>query len=78
MERNSVTNTEIVAAIRAAAASLVNAAGAAESGDLAASEISIEDALFRTQSLLARIREAQLSGTPASGLPPEAGGDAQN
>ena len=51
---------ELIAEIHAAAASLVTAAAAAENGDLAAAEIGIEDALFRTESLLGRIRQAQV------------------
>ena len=50
---------ELVAEIRAAAASLMTAAGAASNGDLAAVEIGIEDALFRAESLLVRVRKAQ-------------------
>lgn len=64
-----MTNNEMVAEIRAAAASLVTAAGAAENGDLAAAEIGIEDALFRTQSLLSRIRHAQSSAEPENEPP---------
>jgi hypothetical protein len=48
---------ELVAEIRAAAASRVTSAGAAENGDLAAVEIGIVDALFRVQSVLSRRAE---------------------
>lgn len=54
-----MTINELVAELRAAASSLVTAAAAAENGDLAAAEIGVEDALFRTQSLLDRLRQAQ-------------------
>lgn len=50
---------EMVAEIRAAAESLATAAAAAENEDLAAAEIGIEDALFRGQSLLNRMRQKQ-------------------
>jgi hypothetical protein len=36
-------------------------------GDLSAAEIGIEDALFRTQSLLARVRQTQVEAGP---MPP--------
>lgn len=52
---------ELIAEIRAAAASLITAAGAAENGDITAAEISIEDALFRAESLLSRIRKYEFS-----------------
>jgi len=55
---------ELVAEIRAAAASLVTAAAAAENGDLAAAEIGVEDALFRAESLLGRIRTMQAEPQP--------------
>ncbi len=67
-----MSNYEIIAEIRAAAASLVTAAGAAENGDFAAAEIGIEDALFRAQSLLSRIRHVQ-SSDGAEKTPPAAG-----
>jgi hypothetical protein len=54
---------EMIAEIRAAAASLVTAAGAAENGDIAAAEIGIEDALFRAESLLSRIRQGEFTVT---------------
>jgi hypothetical protein len=47
---------EMIAEIHAAASSLVTAAAAAENGYLAAAEIGIEDALFRTESLLTAMR----------------------
>jgi hypothetical protein len=56
---------ELVGEMRAAAASLVTAAGAAEHGDLAAAEIGVEDALFRVQSLLGRLRQAQIDAEVA-------------
>ena len=62
-------NLELVAEIRAAAASLVTAAGAAEIGDLAATEIGIEDALFRVEGLLGRVRQMQLA-PPVDPTPP--------
>lgn len=54
-------SAELVAEMKAAAASLVTAAAAAENGDLAAAEIGLEDAMFRTQSLMARIQQVQLA-----------------
>jgi hypothetical protein len=63
---------EMVAEIRAAAASLITAAGAAENGDIAAAEIGIEDALFRSESLLSRIRQGEFTVTvepPPGGAP---------
>ncbi len=54
-----MSNDELVAEIRAAAASLTTAAAAAQNGDFTAAEIGVEDALFRTQSLLARVQQAQ-------------------
>jgi hypothetical protein len=63
---------EMVAEIRAAAASLITAAGAAENGDIAAAEIGIEDALFRSESLLSRIRQGEFTDTvepPPGGAP---------
>ena len=61
---------EMIAEIRAAAASLITAAGAAENGDIAAAEIGIEDALFRSESLLSRIRQGEFTVTVE---PPPAG-----
>ena len=52
---------ELVAEIRAAASSLITAAAATENGDLAAAEIGVEDALFRVESLLGRLRQALLN-----------------
>lgn len=52
--------SEFIEEMKAASASLVTAAGAAETGDLAAAEIGVENALFRVQSLLGRIRQAQI------------------
>jgi hypothetical protein len=57
-------NEELVAEIRAAAASLVTSAGAAENGELAAAEIGIEDALFRVQSVLSRVQSILTSPPP--------------
>jgi hypothetical protein len=62
---------EMIAEIHAAASSLVTAAAAAENGDLAAAEIGIEDALFRAESLLSRIRQAQALGDGRSRAPPD-------
>ena len=56
--RAQMTHQELVAEIRAAASSLVTAAAATEHGDLAAAEIGVEDALFRVESLLGRLRQA--------------------
>ena len=47
---------ELVAEIRTAASTLSTAADAAQSGDLAATAIAIEDVLFRVESILSRIR----------------------
>lgn len=60
-----MSKEELVAEIRAAASSLV-AAAAAENGDLSAAEIGVEDALFRTQSLLPRIQQAHIQAEVAS------------
>jgi len=54
-----MSKEELVAEIRAAAASLTMAAAAAQRGDYTAAEIILEDALFRTQSLMGRVQEAQ-------------------
>ena len=62
---------EMIAEIHAAASSLVTAAAAAENGDLAAAEIGIEDALFRTESLLSRIRQVQAASGNQSLAPPD-------
>lgn len=70
-----MANNEIVAEIRAAAASLVTAAGAAENGDFVAAEIRIEDALFRAQSLLSRIRQVPSSDQVQSRTPPGDAGE---
>lgn len=69
LEKNPMSNEELIAEIRAAAASLVTAAAAAETGDFAAAEIGVEDALFRAQSLLGRVQQAQQmqSATPSAG-----------
>ena len=53
---------DMMAEIRAAAASLITAAGAAENGDLAAAEIGIEDALFRSESLLESLKAGGIYG----------------
>lgn len=69
-----MSNAELVAEIRAAAASLKTAAGAAEVGDFAAAQIGIEDALFRAHSLLRRVQQIQVatSGNPSgSGREPD-------
>ena len=59
---------ELVAEIRTAASTLSTAADAAQSGDLAATAIAIEDVLFRVESILSRIRlmkpPADQGGTP--------------
>ena len=67
--------SELAAEIRAAASSLVTAAAAVENGDFAAAENGVEDALFRTESLLSRLRQTQLEAqvappptTPGSGV----------
>jgi hypothetical protein len=52
---------ELAAEMRAAASSLVTAAGATENGDLVAAIIGAEDALFRVESLLARLRQAEIT-----------------
>ena len=64
-----MSNEELVAEMRAAAASLTTAAAAAQNGDFAAAEIGVEDALFRAQSLIARIQQAAQaqSGSHSSG-----------
>ncbi len=54
---------ELSAEIRAAAASLLTAAAAAENGDVTEAEIGVEDALFRVQSILPRI-QAVATATP--------------
>lgn len=62
---------EMIAEIHAAASSLVTAAAAAENGDLTAAEIGIEDALFRTESLLSRIRQIEAPGDDRPRAPPD-------
>jgi hypothetical protein len=57
---STTESDELVAEMKAAAASLVTAAAAAENGDFAAAEIGLEDAMFRTQHLMARIQQVQL------------------
>lgn len=52
---------ELVGEMKAAAATLITAAAAVENGDLATAEIGVEDAVFRVQSLLGRLRQVQLS-----------------
>ncbi len=59
-----MSKEELVAEMRAAAASLTMAAAAAEAGDYTAAEISVEDALFRAQSLMGRVQEAQQAQAP--------------
>jgi len=58
---SNAESVELVAEMKAAAASLVTAAAAAENGDFAAAEIGLEDAMFRTQHLMARIQQVQLA-----------------
>jgi hypothetical protein len=65
---------ELIAEIRAAASSLTTAADAAESGDLVAAEIGIEDALFRTESILSRIRQTQIPPETDDNPPPSTNG----
>ena len=48
---------ELIAEIRAAASSLTTAADAAENGDVIAAVNGIEDALFRTESILGRLQQ---------------------
>jgi hypothetical protein len=60
-----MSKDELVADMRAAASSLVTASAAVENGDLAAAEIGVEDALFRSQSLLRRIQQAQVEAEVA-------------
>lgn len=57
---------ELVAEIRTAASTLSTAADAAQSGDLAAAAIAIEDVLFRVESILSRMRRIE--------PPPDQGG----
>lgn len=61
-----MSKAELVAEMRAAAASLVLAAEAAENDDCAAAEIGVEDALFRVQSLIGRVQAMQQSQEPAT------------
>jgi hypothetical protein len=56
---DSMSHNELIGEMRAAATSLVAAAVATENGDLAAAENSVEDALFRVQSLLARLKQSR-------------------
>jgi hypothetical protein len=67
-EHLAVGTPELVAEIRTAASTLSTAADAAQSGDLAATAIAIEDVLFRVESILSRIRliepPADHGGTP--------------
>ncbi len=51
---------ELAGEMKAAASSLVTAAAATENGDLMAAVIGVEDALFRVESLLSRLRQAEL------------------
>jgi hypothetical protein len=53
--------TEMIAEMRAAASVLMTAADNAENGDLIAAGIAVEDSLFRTQSILGRLRQAALA-----------------
>lgn len=57
-----MSSDELVAEIRAAAASLISSATAVDNGDLTAAEIGLEDALFRVQSVLARMKADARSG----------------
>lgn len=59
-----MSKQELIAEIRAAAASLTMAAAAIEEGDHVAAEISVEEALFRTQSLMGRIQDPQQTPQP--------------
>ena len=54
---------ELAGEMRAAASSLVIAAGATENGDLVAAVIGTEDALFRVESLLARLRQVEMTAS---------------
>jgi hypothetical protein len=65
---------ELIAEIRAAASCLTTAADAAESGDLVAAEIGIEDALFGTESILSRIRQTQMPPDTNDNSPPSTNG----
>jgi hypothetical protein len=65
---SNAESNELIAEMKAAAASLVTAAAAAENGDLAAAEIGLEDAMFRTQHLMSRVQQAQLA--PRTEAPP--------
>ena len=68
-----MSQEELVAEMRAAASSLITASAAAQNGDYTAAQIGVEDALFRTQSLLARIQQAQLEAEVAP--PPTSSGN---
>jgi hypothetical protein len=48
-------NVELSAEIQSAAETLLRAAEHAHAGDLASAEVKISDALFRMQSILARV-----------------------
>ena len=57
---------ELAGEMKAAASILLTAAAATQNGDLRAAENGVEDALFRVESLLNRLRQAQLNQTSAS------------
>jgi hypothetical protein len=61
-----MSKEELMAEMRSAAASLTMAAAAIERGDYVAAEISVEEALFRTQSLMGRVQQAQQSQQPSA------------
>lgn len=62
-----MTNQELIAEMRVAASSLNSAAAAIQAGDFSSAEHGVEDTLFRLESVLGRIREAQ---AVASSAPP--------
>jgi hypothetical protein len=61
---------EFIAEIRSAAESLCRAADLAETGNLAAAEVNMEEAVFRTRSLLSRIKDVPKGNRPPSVLRP--------
>jgi hypothetical protein len=62
-----MTKNELLAEMRAAAAGLETAAGAVDSGDLAAAEIGIEDASYRSEKLISGLRNLQRGDPPSPG-----------
>jgi hypothetical protein len=67
-----MSKQELIAELRAAAASLNMAGVAVQTENYAEAEIAVEDALFRTQSLLARVREqAAKPKPPADAMEPD-------